>query len=149
MICRSLKISSSGIELIKHYQGLSLEKYCDESGLWIIGFGHVIGPKETTAAFITLVQAEQLLFDDIQQCEDVLRENITRPLTQEKHDALVSLIFSCGVKDCLNTGIIQEVARGNNAQATSLWRNALMLNGKKINSLALQRQAECALFDSK
>jgi GH24 family phage-related lysozyme (muramidase) len=89
-----------------------------------------------------------LLFDDIQQCEDVLRENITRPLTQEKHDALVSLIFSCGVKDCLNTGIIQEVARGNNAQATSLWRNALMLNGKKINSLALQRQAECALFES-
>lgn len=149
MICRSLKISSSGIELIKHYQGLSLEKYCDESGLWIIGFGHVIGPKETTAAFITLVQAEQLLFDDIQQCEDVLRENITRPLTQEKHDALVSLIFSCGVKDCLNTGIIQEVARGNNTQATSLWRNAFMLNGKKINSLALQRQAECALFDSK
>ncbi|HEE9789893.1 TPA: lysozyme [Enterobacter soli] len=148
MICRSLMISSSGIELIKHYQGLSLEKYCDESGLWIIGYGHVIGPKETTAAFITLVQAEQLLFDDIQQCEDVLRENITRPLTQEKHDALVSLIFSCGVKDCLNTGIIQEVARGNNAQATSIWRNALMLNDKKINSLALQRQAECALFES-
>jgi GH24 family phage-related lysozyme (muramidase) len=98
--------------------------------------------------FYHSVQAEQLLFDDIQQCEDVLRENITRPLTQEKHDALVSLIFSCGVKDCLNTGIIQEVARGNNAQATSLWRNALMLNGKKINSLALQRQAECALFES-
>ncbi|HDR2891584.1 TPA: lysozyme [Enterobacter asburiae] len=148
MVCRSLKISSSGIELIKHYQGLSLEKYCDESGLWIIGFGHVIGPKETTAAFITLAQAEQLLFDDIQKCEDVLRKNIARPLTQEKHDALVSLIFSCGIEDCLNTGIIQEVARGNNAQAASLWRNALMLNGKKISSLAQQRQAECALFDS-
>jgi GH24 family phage-related lysozyme (muramidase) len=71
-------------------------KYRDESGLWIIGYGHVIGPKETISAFITLIQAEQLLFDDIQQCEDVLRENITRPLTQEKHDALVSLIFSCG-----------------------------------------------------
>lgn len=148
MTCRSLKISSSGIDLIKHYQGLSLEKYCDESGLWVIGFGHVIGQKETMAPLITLAQAEQLLFDDIQKCEDMLRENIPRPLTQEKHDALVSLVFSCGVKDCLNTGIIQEVARGNNARAMSLWRNALILNGKKINSLALQRQAECALFDS-
>ena len=38
-----LNTSSAGIEFIKKHQGLSLEKYRDESGLWIIGYGHIIG----------------------------------------------------------------------------------------------------------
>jgi GH24 family phage-related lysozyme (muramidase) len=38
----ALKISSAAIALIKKHQGLSLEKYRDENGLWVIGYGHVI-----------------------------------------------------------------------------------------------------------
>ena len=33
----ALKISSAAIALIKKHQGLSLEKYRDEKGLWVIG----------------------------------------------------------------------------------------------------------------
>lgn len=33
----ALKISSAAIALIKKHQGLSLEKYRDENGLWVIG----------------------------------------------------------------------------------------------------------------
>ena len=35
----ALKISSAAIALIKKHQGLSLEKYRDEKGLWVIGYG--------------------------------------------------------------------------------------------------------------
>lgn len=35
----TLEISSAAIELIKKHQGLSLEKYRDEHGLWVIGYG--------------------------------------------------------------------------------------------------------------
>lgn len=38
----ALKISSAAIALIKKHQGLSLEKYRDEKGLWVIGYGHVL-----------------------------------------------------------------------------------------------------------
>ena len=34
--------SLSGLEFIKRYQGLSLEQYQDEEGLWVIGYGHLI-----------------------------------------------------------------------------------------------------------
>ncbi|WP_368544132.1 lysozyme [Enterobacter soli] len=143
-----LKISPTGIALIKYFQGLSLEKYRDESGLWVIGFGHIISQPDISPRIITSAQAERLLHDDIFQCEAFLRKIIPTALPQEKHDALVSLIFSCGASGCLKTGILQEVAQGRYAEATSLWRNALTLNGKKIESLAAQRQAECALFNA-
>ena len=42
----ALKISSAAIALIKKHQGLSLEKYRDEKGLWVIGYGHVIRDQE-------------------------------------------------------------------------------------------------------
>lgn len=37
-----LKLSSAAVELIKKQQGLSLEKYRDEHGTEVIGYGHVI-----------------------------------------------------------------------------------------------------------
>lgn len=142
-----LKISPAGIEFIKKHQGLSLEKYRDESGLWVIGYGHVIGRSEKLEHVITYSQAECLLNDDIDKCERVIRKIIPFPLSQKKYDALVSLMFSCGILGCLQTGILQKVAKGRYEEATSLWRNALMLNGKKVESLAALRQAECALFN--
>ena len=38
----AMQISSAAIALIKKQQGLSLEKYRDEKGIWVIGYGHVI-----------------------------------------------------------------------------------------------------------
>lgn len=143
-----LKISPAGIEFIKKHQGLSLEKYRDESGLWVIGYGHIIGQSEKILHVITDSQAERLLNDDIKKCERVIRKIIPFTLSQNKYDALVAFMFSYGIYDCLQTGILQQVANGRFEEATLLWRNALMLNGKKVESLAALRQAECALFNA-
>lgn len=89
----ALKISSAAIALIKRHQGLSLEKYRDENGLWVIGYGHEIREREKFRGLITPLQAEYLLQEDIQQCETLLREMCTGPLTQQQHDALVMMIF--------------------------------------------------------
>lgn len=88
----ALKISSAAIALIKKHQGLSLEKYRDEKGLWVIGYGHVIRDQEHFHGPVTPLEAETLLREDIRLCEALLRENMTRPLTQQQHDALVMII---------------------------------------------------------
>jgi len=111
MTFHTLKTSSAAIELIKKQQGLSLEKYRDESGLWVSGYGHVIRQWETFRGVITPVQAEYLLYDDIEFCEALLRENITRPLTQQQHDTLVALIFNFDVTTPLPKALLQAVAR--------------------------------------
>ena len=107
----ALKISSAAIALIKKHQGLSLEKYRDEKGLWVIGYGHVIRDQEHFHGPVTPLEAETLLREDIRLCEALLRENMTRPLTQQQHDALVMMIFSFGEITSLPNALFQAVAR--------------------------------------
>ena len=106
----ALKISSAAIALIKKHQGLSLEKYRDEKGLWVIGYGHVIRDQEHFHGPVTPLEAETLLREDIRLCEALLRENMTRPLTQQQHDALVMMIFSFGEITSLPNALFQAVA---------------------------------------
>ncbi|MCK7428175.1 lysozyme [Enterobacter chengduensis] len=106
-----LKISSAAITLIKKHQGLSLEKYRDESGLWVIGYGHVIRDRAQFHGPVTPSQAEELLQDDIHRCEALLRESVARPLTQQQHDALVMMIFSFAGLPSLPNALFQAVAR--------------------------------------
>jgi hypothetical protein len=42
----------------KKHQGLSLEKYRDENGLWVIGYGHVIRDQEHFHGPVTPLEAE-------------------------------------------------------------------------------------------
>ena len=107
----TLKISSAAIALIKKHQGLSLEKYRDENGLWVIGYGHAIREREKFRGLITPLQAEYLLQEDIQQCETLLREMCTGPLTQQQHDALVMMIFISGEVPLLQKVNFQAIAR--------------------------------------
>ena len=102
----ALKISDAAIALIKNHQGLSLAKYRDEYGLWVIGYGHVIRDRETFNGLITPSEAEYLLHKDIQLCE-----RLARPLTQQQHDALVLMLFSFGETSSLPQAVLQTVAR--------------------------------------
>ena len=107
----ALQISSAAIALIKQQQGLSLEKYRDENGMWVIGYGHVIRQWEKFNGPITPAEAEYLLLDDIQLYETLLRETIGRPLPQQQHDALVLTLFSFGNESLVPETILQAVAR--------------------------------------
>ena len=106
-----LKISSAAIALIKKQQGLSQEKYRDERGVWVIGYGHVIREGEIFRGLITPAQAEHLLHDDIQFCEALIGENFPQPLTQQQYDSLVSTIFSFGGISRLPPELLQAIAR--------------------------------------
>ncbi|TXT99849.1 lysozyme [Enterobacter hormaechei] len=107
----ALQTSSAAIALIKKQQGLSLEKYRDEKGLWVIGYGHVIRRGEQFNGLITPAEAEYLLFDDIHLCETLLLETIGHPLPQQQHDALVLTLFSFRNEFPLPEKILQAVAR--------------------------------------
>ena len=107
----AMQISSAAIALIKKQQGLSLEKYRDEKGIWVIGYGHVIKKRKKFYSLITPIEAENLLFNDIQLCEALLREMNKRPLTQQQHDALILTLFSFGEESPLPEKILQAVAR--------------------------------------
>lgn len=68
----SSRFSSACIAFIKQWQGLSLEKYRDRQGNWVIGHGHMLTPDETLT-FITPDQAEAFLLDDLNSCDMLLQ----------------------------------------------------------------------------
>lgn len=106
-----LNTSAAAIDLIKKQQGLSLEKYRDDNGIEIIGYGHVIQHGENFHGLITPEEAERLLYNDIQIYEALLRGDTTRSITQHQHDTLVLLMFSFADKPRAAKAIAQAVVR--------------------------------------
>lgn len=136
--------SPQGLDFIKRYQGLSLEKYQDENGLWIIGYGHLIRDHETFDAPITPWQAETLFEQDVSYYQRILFQCLETSLTQNQFDAILSLAFSLGPEAIQLSPIVQYVNRRNFQAALALWQ----YEEKPQNSLAIQRQAESALFQT-
>lgn len=77
MPLRSTHFTPACVAFIKQWQGLSLEKYQDKHGIWVIGYGHEIAADETFDTPITLMQAETLLLADLHLCEALLYEKKT------------------------------------------------------------------------
>ena len=62
-----MKISQTGIDLIKKWEGMETEAYQDSVGVWTIGYGHTKTAKEGMR--ITPDQAELLLKDELAEYE--------------------------------------------------------------------------------
>ncbi|WP_312951547.1 lysozyme [Superficieibacter sp.] len=146
MLQQPLMISPTGVELIKKYQGLSLEQYQDERGMWIIGYGHMIACYENFAGPLTPETADALLMLDIQRCQCLIQQCLEISLTQPQYDAVVSLALSCGNEAFYQSPILKHINAGDFDRALAEWEKAIVLNGRKVTSLTPQRQAECALF---
>lgn len=121
---KGLRVSSSGIDLIKAWEGLedgdkrtvNLETYPDPVGIWTLGWGHAL--TDERGAFIrtkagadawmlrmfgksaiTRDEAKALLAMDVNEFLEglaVLLANI--PTTQAQLDALVAFAFNVGVR---------------------------------------------------
>lgn len=136
--------SPQGLDFIKRYQGLSLEKYRDEEGLWLIGYGHLIHDHETFDTPITLLRAEILFEQDVSYYQQILHHSVDAPLTQSQFDALLSLAFSLGPEAFQLSPIVHSVNCQQFQKALALWQH----EGQPQSSLAVQRQAESALFQT-
>ena len=96
-------ISDRGIALVKMFTGYHSSAFCDDSGAWVVGYGHagtVDGRPVASGVTVTVEQAETLLRSDLLQAEVAVREYITRPLKQCEFDALVSFQLSGGRLRC-------------------------------------------------
>lgn len=136
--------SLSGLEFIKRYQGLSLEQYQDEEGLWVIGYGHLIRGHERFETAITLYQAEMLFQQDVAEYQHLLHQCLQMPVSQRQFDALLSLAFSLGPEALQQSPILHSINQGQFAHAVAGWQR----EGKRRSSLAAERQAEAELFQA-
>jgi len=138
-------ISEQGLILIKHYEGLRLNRYRCPSGFWTIGYGHLW--KEGEPLSITVEQANIYLSKiDIANSIDAVNGLIHVPLTQGQFDALVSFVFNLGYGNLHYSTLRMKLNREEYLDAALEFPRWCKSNGYTLKGLLRRRYSEQILF---
>ncbi len=144
-----MRISDSGIELIKRFEGLELEAYQDIAGIWTIGYGHT-GDDVQPGMKISERDAEELLKRDLRPREQAVDSAVKVPLNQNEFDALVSFVYNVGAGAFRGSTALKRLNRGDRVGAADAitWWNKATVGGvlREVLGLTRRRAAERALF---
>lgn len=136
-----MKISTTGLNLIKSFEGCRLTAYKCPAGVWTIGYGHTGNVK--SGQKITQAKAESYLKSDLARFEKhVMSYDKKYNWTQNEFDALVSFAYNVGNITGLTNG--GKRTKKQISERITLYNKA---NGKVLAGLTRRRQAEKALFD--
>lgn len=136
-----MKISDTGLSLIKRFEGCSLASYRDPVGVWTIGYGHTKGVRPMQV--ISQEEADRYLREDVVRAEQaVMKYDSKYHWNQNQFDALVSFAYNIG-------NINQLTAKGKRSISEisakiPAYRKA---GGKVLMGLVARRAAEKELFD--
>lgn len=142
------RVSRSGIELIKRFEGFRRSAARLEDGRWTVGYGHVKFAREGVE--LTEKDAEALLVYDLIEVAGAVNDLTFAPLTQNQFDALVSFAFNIGVDKFKSSSVLRRVNEGELAKAAfslEVWRRA-PFEGEPlvVDALVRRRAAEKGLF---
>lgn len=137
----SRAINSSGLAIIKEYEGLRLEAYQDTSGIWTIGYGHTHGISQGDKC--SEIYADVYLRQDCETAEKAVCEIVKAPITDNEFSALVSFTFNLG-----RIALLKLISHGIDAVPVQIlkWDHD---DGKVLPGLTKRRQAEAALWSMK
>lgn len=136
--------------LIKHFEGCSLEAYADPATgaePWTIGYGHT-GPEVHPGMTITQDEADALLREDAEKVAKQITPMVHVPLSQEEFDALVCFVFNVGIGNFAKSTLLKKLNAGDYEGAANelpKWNKAA---GKVMAGLTRRRNAERDLFNA-
>lgn len=144
-----MKISKTGLDLIKKYEGCSLVSYQDAVGVWTISYGITSADKPVTGTLIvegmkiSQATADKWLIDSLNKiyAPKVMKYNDKYHWNQNQFDALMSF--------CYNIGSIDQLTDNGTRSVKTIAEKMLQYNkagGKVLAGLTKRRKAEYDLF---
>ena len=140
-----MKISQTGIDLIKKWEGMETEAYQDSVGVWTIGYGHTKTAKEGMR--ITPDQAELLLKDELAEYEGYINRYVTVDLRQCEFDALVSWVYNLGPSNLQSSTMLKVLNAGKYNEVPYQMKRWNRAGGKVLKGLTRRRADEARLFE--
>jgi lysozyme len=141
-----MKLSPTGLNLIKGFEGFREAPYLCADGVWTIGYGHAIRNGERFVR-INQAEAEKLLTVDLKRFEDCVNKVVKVPLAQNQYDALVSLAFNIGCGAFSRSTLLKHVNKKRFAQAAAEFQRWVKgSKGQTINGLVNRRKVESKIF---
>lgn len=145
-----MRVSSEGLRLIKHHEGIRTKPYKDCIGLWTIGVGHLIGNGKSLPdswnRVLTLDEIDALLVRDLNRFERGIALQLPVPLKQCEFDSLVSFAFNLGLGTLQRSTLRQQILRGNKKGAAEQILRYNRAGGKIVKGLVTRRNDEYQLF---
>jgi GH24 family phage-related lysozyme (muramidase) len=144
-----MQISKTGIEPIKHFEGLELKAYQDSVGVWTIGYGWtqpVDGKKVGPGMVIDQVTADRLLKCGVVQYEQGVNHLVKVKITQSQFDALVSFVYNLGLRSLSTSTLLQKLNAGDKQGAADQFGRWVNAGGVKMNGLVKRHAAEREMF---
>ena len=144
-----MHISDSGLQQIKKHEGL-VKKIYDDHGHLAVGYGHDLLPGEiqkyNIKGEISEATANELLKNDIEKFENIVRKSVRVPLSQNQFDALVSLAYNTG---SVPKSVLERINSGDMGGAAQAMQTAKITSQGTVNpGLISRRKEESALFAS-
>jgi lysozyme len=137
-----LRTSQAGIDAIKQFEGSK------DQGWDVKQFSGPYGVKRGENEKLTLAQAESRMKEEVAKVENDMASKIKVPLSQNQHDAMVSLFYNIGT----GKGRLDEVAGmindGRAAEVPDWIRQYTKAGGEQLQGLVTRRQSEAQMFAS-
>lgn len=142
-----MRASHRARDLIKQFEGKSLEAYLCSAGRFTIGYGHT-GPGVHGGMKITEEEAERLLSEDIANAEVAVNALVAPEidLTQNQFDALVSFTFNVGKGNLRASTLLRMVNDEEFYGAGDQFLRWVYAGDRVVEGLRRRRQAERQLF---
>ena len=153
-----MKLGPKGKQLIQSWEGLVLFTYDDAykpkpytggkvKGTLTIGYGHTAAagePIPKAGMKISKAEAERIFDKDIQKYVQDVNGFLTRKVSQEQFDALVSFHYNTGALG--RSTLLKKVNAGQFDQVPAEFMKWVNDNGKTLPGLINRRRAEVALW---
>ena len=136
--------NSSGVNLIKSFEGLRLKAYQDAVGVWTLGYGTTRGVKPGQE--ITEAQAEALIKTDLTRFERDVSQAVRISINDNQFAALVSFTYNVGSGAMRSSTLLRKLNRRDINGAANEFPRWNRAGGRILAGLTRRRNAERALF---
>jgi lysozyme len=146
-----MKVSKNCLDIIKEFEGFMAKPYICSGGKATIGYGSTFykdGKKVTMKdKEITVAEAEILLEFQVNKFAEGVLKAVSKPLTQNQFDALVSFCYNVGLGNFRISTMRKLINENpNNPKIADNFMLWTLANGKRLNGLVRRRQAESDLY---
>lgn len=139
-----MEYSDNGYDLTQRFEGLELEPYQDQAGVWTDGYGNTHGV--VPGVPITLDKAVADLHVNVQTAVAAVNRLVKVHLNQSQFDALVDFTFNVGQGSLATSTLLKLLNQSDYDGAANQFLRWNLAGGKPNAGLTRRRQAEYNLF---
>jgi lysozyme len=153
IMAKITKVSKTGLELIKKYEGFRANPYKCPAGVPTIGYGATYYPDgkrvKMTDAPVTEKQATEMLKSMLVGFEKAVDTYCIDTINQNQFDALVSFAYNVGTNALKNSTLLKKLnVNANDPTIKDEFKKWVKAGGKTLKGLVTRRNEEADLYFS-